>query len=602
MDKLLDKYEVLKKYFGYTDFRTGQEEAIDKILAGKEVLGIMPTGAGKSLCFQVPAMLMDGITIVISPLISLMKDQVRSLTSSGIRAAYLNSSLTYPQYLKALENAYDGIYKIIYVAPERLLTPDFINFARTVDISLFVIDEAHCISQWGNDFRPSYAKIPEFFEVAGIHPNIAAFTATATPRVEQDICEMLGIHPDIVKTGYDRENLYFDVRMPDNKRSELDVFLSERKGESGIVYCNTRKNVDDIYAFLNKAGYNAAKYHAGMDDDERRKNQDRFIFEDDIVMVATNAFGMGIDKPDVRFVVHYNMPKDMESYYQEAGRAGRDGEKAYCLLLFSYQDVIIDKILIDINEYETHDTDEINWLKKQAYERLNKMQAYCTGDGCLRKYILKYFGERSKPCGNCSGCNTVGDKVDMTRCAHAVISCVSSLEREFGKKVITDVLRGRTNEKIELWNLDLMYEFGLLSDVSVQQIEAVINELIFRAFLEVSTDKYQTISVTESGIVFMGSGEKFMMRLKTTSKKKKKKVIKSADQDLIDLLKAERKKMAAVQGVPAFVICGDASITDMAAKKPQTTEEFMEVFGIGRVKAEKYGARFMKVIKNYREG
>lgn len=597
-----EKYDVLKHCFGYSEFRNGQEEAVDAILQGEEVLGIMPTGAGKSLCFQIPALLLDGITIVVSPLISLMKDQVRALTSSGVRAAYLNSSLTYIQYQKALENAYDGVYKIIYVAPERLLLGEFIDFARNVNISLFVVDEAHCISQWGNDFRPSYAKIPEFFRLAGIQPNIAAFTATATPKVQQDICEMLKIKPKVIKTGFDRKNLYFDVRTPENKDIELASILSEHKNESGIIYCNTRKNVEKVYKNLTRLGYNTARYHAGLDDDERQINQDRFIFEDAIVMVATNAFGMGIDKPDVRYVVHYNMPKDIESYYQEAGRAGRDGLSALCVMLFSYKDVIIDKFLIDNKEYDTDDIEQIDFLKSQDYDRLSKMQQYAATSDCLRGYILNYFGETLLTCGNCSNCDGASQLADVTKIARSIISCVMSMEQSFGKKMITDVLAGRTNYRIEALGLCNLYEFGILSDVGSSEIHSVIDELIFRGYLIIDDGRYPTLSVTDMGVKFCSSTQKVIMRLKSRIQKQRKKREFCENPDLFELLKAERKRLASVSGVPAFVICGDASLSDMVAKRPTTKGEFMEVFGIGKVKADKYASYFTKIIKNYREG
>ena len=406
----MDKYEVLNEYFGYHSFREGQEKIIDAILRGEDALGIMPTGAGKSLCFQVPAMVMEGITLVISPLVSLMKDQVTALVAAGVPGAFLNSSLTERQYLKALEFASVGKYKIIYVAPERLLTVRFQNFVQKVNIAMVAVDEAHCASQWGQDFRPSYLDIPEFVDTLRKRPILTAFTATATTRVSDDIVKILRLNTPLqVVTGFDRKNLYYEVRKKQSKKNELMDIVRDHRNESGIVYCTTRKKVEEVCNFLNKEGFKATRYHAGLELNERRENQEKFIYDKVNIMVATNAFGMGIDKSDVRFVVHFNMPKDIESYYQEAGRAGRDGESAQCILLYSSNDVSTNKFLIENSrQNDVMDFEEEKIRQKMIAEdlrRLEQMNFYCQTTECLRTYVLRYFGENVKAgCGNCSNC------------------------------------------------------------------------------------------------------------------------------------------------------------------------------------------------------
>lgn len=406
----MDKYEILNTYFGYDSFRHGQEQIVDAILLGKDALGIMPTGAGKSLCFQVPAMVMDGITIVISPLVSLMKDQVSTLVAAGVPAAFLNSSLTERQYLKALEFAAGGKYKIIYVAPERLLTWRFQNFVEKVNIAMVAVDEAHCVSQWGQDFRPSYLDITQFVNGLKVRPIITAFTATATTRVKDDIVKMLRLNSPIqVVTGFDRKNLYYEVRKKQSKKIELMNIVREHKNESGIVYCTTRKKVEEVCQMLKEEGFKATRYHAGLEAEERKENQEKFIYDEVNIMVATNAFGMGIDKSDVRFVVHFNMPKDIESYYQEAGRAGRDGESAQCILLYSSNDVSTNKFLIENSRQnggnELTDEKVKQQMIAQDLRRLEQITFYCQTTECLRTYVLRYFGEDVKEgCGNCFNC------------------------------------------------------------------------------------------------------------------------------------------------------------------------------------------------------
>ena len=447
------KLQVLEHYFGYPAFRPGQEELIDALLAGRDAVGIMPTGAGKSLCYQVPALLMKGITLVVSPLISLMKDQVTALVQNGVRGAYLNSSLSWNQYQAALRNARAGVYKIIYVAPERLLTPEFLEFAKSAPISMVTIDEAHCVSQWGQDFRPSYLTIPEFVEALPHRPVVSAFTATATPRVRKDILSLLALQdPLVTVTSFDRPNLYFEVRRPKDKLQETLKLLRERREKSGIIYCATRKAVEDVCQTLQEQGYAATRYHAGLTDQERQKNQEDFLYDRATVMVATNAFGMGIDKSNVAFVIHYNMPKDLESYYQEAGRAGRDGQPAECFLLYSGQDVGLNRFLFTRSE-ENQDLDEkaLEQLIRQNEQRLRAMTNYCHTTACLREYILHYFGEHAPTqCGNCQNCTGHFQQLDITVPAREILSCVRYLGQRYGIKMVLDVVRGSKNEKILL--------------------------------------------------------------------------------------------------------------------------------------------------------
>ena len=424
----MDKYEALKKYFGYDTYRDGQEILIDAILNGRDALGIMPTGAGKSICYQIPALLMQGITLVVSPLISLMKDQVQALNQAGIHAAYINSSLTENQISKALALASRGQYKIIYVAPERLETYGFLEFAREADISMITIDEAHCISQWGQDFRPSYLKIVQFINALEKRPIISAFTATATENVKEDIVCVLGLQkPELLVTGFDRKNLYFAVETPSKKDAYVTDYINAHVDESGIIYCATRKNVDALYEKLKLSQISVTKYHAGLTNEERQLNQEDFIYDRCPVMIATNAFGMGIDKSNVRYVIHYNMPQSIENYYQEAGRAGRDGEPSECILLYSAQDVMINRFLLDNKEQNPEMTYEQNEaVRERDEQRLQAMNYYCLTTGCLREYILNYFGEYgSGVCGNCSVCGQDYDTVDMTEQAKKVIFCIS---------------------------------------------------------------------------------------------------------------------------------------------------------------------------------
>lgn len=504
LSKIQEAKKLLKQYFGYDEFRQGQEQLIEAALNGQDVLGIMPTGAGKSLCFQIPALMMDGITLVISPLISLMKDQVGTLNQAGIHAAFLNSSLTQGQYHTALKYAMQGRYKIIYVAPERLETEGFINFALNsgVKISMLAVDEAHCVSQWGQDFRPSYLKILEFLKKLPYRPVLTAYTATATAEVRDDIMDILNLRdPFVLTTGFDRENLYYAVKRPRDKYRELLSYLKEKEekmpGSSGIIYCLSRKNVEEVCYQLREDGFSVTRYHAGLSDEERKENQEDFIYDRKQIMVATNAFGMGIDKPDVRFVVHYNMPKNMESYYQEAGRAGRDGEPAECILYYAPIDNRTNRFLIENGE----ENEELDAITKQIvmerdWERLRQMTFYCYTKECLRHYILNYFGEQTSGyCGNCLNCLTEFETVDATMEAKAIIQCIRDCYRDFGLSTIVDILKGSKSQKVLSRHLDENSQYGALASESIARIRQIINEMLVYGYLEMTDDEYPVLAL-----------------------------------------------------------------------------------------------------------
>ncbi|MCL2361880.1 MAG: DNA helicase RecQ [Defluviitaleaceae bacterium] len=620
--------ETLKQYFGYDSFRLGQEELISDIITGKDVLGIMPTGAGKSMCFQIPALMMEGITLVISPLISLMKDQVAALTQSGIGAAFINSSLSDSQIAKALYNAKNGEYKLMYVAPERLFSYDFIAFARSANIQMLTVDEAHCISQWGQDFRPSYARIPEFIAKLPTRPRVSAFTATATSIVREDILRQLElVNPTVLVSGFDRDNLFFEVKKPEDRFLALMQFLKGKKDRTGIVYCGTRAGVDDVCTKLEKQGFSASRYHAGLSDKERRDNQENFLYDRVQIMVATNAFGMGIDKSNVSFVVHYNMPMNLEAYYQEAGRAGRDGQPADCLLLYGGQDVHTNLWMIDNpRDVEYPDIETEMALKERDRKRLKEMTFYCTTKDCLRGYILRYFGERPENyCGNCANCNTHFETMDVTEEARKIISCVARLKERFGVVVIIGVLQGSKAEKILRLGLDQLSTYGI-SKVSSAQLRDIINHLILTGGLSKTDDQYPVIRLGQKAGEILRGTEPVIMKLakddptekppkKTKTDRSRKQMeqlvtaqgkpsqeeqpAKEPDIALFEKLKELRLKIATEQRVPAFVILHDSTLVDMCVKLPKTMDDLMKVSGIGRVKAERFGEKFLRVIAEH---
>ena len=611
----MDKKQYLQKYFGYDTFREGQEELIDSILRGKDTFGIMPTGAGKSICYQLPGIMMDGITIVITPLISLMKDQVYSLKQAGIRGAYFNSSLTYNQYMKALEYAKRGTYRIIYVAPERLTNREFLDFAEHVNISMVTVDEAHCVSQWGQDFRPSYLKIPDFIERLEHRPIVSAFTATATAQVRDDIARILKLRdPVVVTTGFDRKNLFFAVRKPKDKYGAVREYIEEHPSSSGIIYCLTRKNVEEVCERLNEDGVKATRYHAGLSDEERRQNQDDFIFDVKPVMVATNAFGMGIDKSNVNFVIHYSMPKNMESYYQEAGRAGRDGEKVDCILLYSGRDVITNQFFIEKDsENEELSLKERELIRERDRQRLKRMTFYCHTSDCLRNYMLDYFGEKAPDyCGNCSNCLTNFEEMDITKTARNIIGCINDCYRSYGVITILDTLRGSSTDRIERYRLNENSYYGAESDKTVVFLRRVMDHLLYEGYLEKSEDRYGLLEATPRADRLLLSGEKVIIKLSKEEKKensagrKRKKGASEAlpmqNPELFERLRALRMKLAKTQSVPPYVIFTDKTLREFCIHMPGTEQEMLKISGVGEAKLKKYGRAFLEEINEYAGG
>jgi ATP-dependent DNA helicase RecQ len=658
----LNKADLLKHYFGYSAFRPGQGEVIDAVLEGRDVLAVMPTGAGKSLCYQIPALLLEGLTLVISPLIALMKDQVSALRDAGISAAFLNSSLSPDEYAETSFRAAGGEYKILYIAPERLrrggFAPGFparlAEASGAPEISLVVIDEAHCISQWGHDFRPSYLEITGFIHQLEKRPITAAFTATATGKVKEDIQRILSLKdPFVISTGFDRKNLYFEVRKPRDKFGELLDCLKTRPGQSGIIYCSTRKAVEEVCQALHSRGLGVTRYHAGLDDRERRENQDDFIYDRKPLMVATNAFGMGIDKSNVSFVIHYNMPKNIESYYQEAGRAGRDGERADCILLYSPQDVRINKYLIENGREDEGTKDQA--LVEHNLDLLREMTFYATGSDCLRSRLLAYFGESSPGyCGNCSNCNTVFEETDVTVPARKIVSCVYRLKergRSFGKVMVIDILRGGRNEKIRTSHCDTLSTWGIMAECDAHWVRLVMDYLIEKSYLVLEGGEYPVVSLGPRWREVLAEGAELKMMLpkaepgdrgrekperrsgrdlagprppaeprprekprekargKQPPREKVPRPSPDADQaaeaagaggpedGLFARLKDLRGRLAQEMKVPAYIVFSDASLRDMCRKRPRTREEFLNVTGVGVVKLEKYGDAFMNMFR-----
>lgn len=602
--KMSDKLSVLKDYFGHDSFRDGQEQIVDALLDGRDALCIMPTGAGKSMCYQIPALLFDGVTIVVSPLISLMRDQVGSLVQSGVPAAYINSSLSYPQFLRVLSNVEHGKYKIIYVAPERLLTDGFLDTCKKIKISMVAVDEAHCVSQWGQDFRPSYLKIISFVESLANRPIVGAFTATATNDVKEDIKKILRLeNPFEITTGFDRPNLFFGVIKSSSKDEKLIDLIRERSDRSGIVYCATRKNVESVCELLCDNGFSAARYHAGLDEYERRKNQEDFVFDRKNIMVATNAFGMGIDKSNVTYVIHYNMPKNIESYYQEAGRAGRDGGEADCILLYSPKDVRLNRFMIENSEGNDELTIEENeQIRERDFERLKYMTFYSTTNDCLRGFILRYFGgEKKAYCGKCSNCLSVHKLVDVTIDAQKIMSCIARTGQRYGKTVICDVLKGSKSEKILKAELNNQSTYGIMKEVTARHIFGTIDFLAEKEYISADNETEVLKLLPKSRDVLFGRERLVMKKVENSEK-----VVKThrpevpVNSDLLDALKALRKGIASKKSVPAYVIFTDATLIDMCTKCPETPDEMLEVSGVGRTKLEKFGKQFLEEIAKFR--
>ncbi|MCK1982802.1 MULTISPECIES: DNA helicase RecQ [Peribacillus] len=580
--------EYLQEYFGYESFRTGQEQIIEQVLGGINTAGIMPTGGGKSICYQIPALLLPGVTLVISPLISLMKDQVDALEQTGIDATFLNSSISGLESSNRMNDIKHGRYKLVYLAPERLENPAFQQDLFNVDISLVAIDEAHCISQWGHDFRPSYLKIKTLLKNMPSAPTVLALTATATPQVTDDICQTLGISErHTISTGFSRGNLFFSVVKEENRGRFLMRYLEKNKNESGIIYAATRKEVDSLYAKLIKAGFKTGRYHAGMNEHDRSEQQEQFIRDDIPLMVATSAFGMGIDKSNVRYVIHYQTPKNMESYYQEAGRAGRDGLESECILLYSPQDMQIQRFLID------QSNPSLEW-QSQELKKLNRMKDYCFTEGCLQAFILQYFGEENpEDCGHCENCTDKRDSVEVTTQAQMVLSCMLRMGERFGKTMISQVLTGSRNKKIEEFGFQKLSTYGIINDQSAKDVGDFIDFLTAKQYIEMTGGQFPVLKVTNAG-------REVLLGQKKVLRKEIKKVSSiSADHGLFEELRQLRKELAVKENVPPFIIFSDASLKDMAVKLPRTEEEFLEVKGVGMQKFERFGALFLQGISQY---
>ena len=609
-----DKYhtpeQALKILFGYDSFRAGQKSVIDSILAGRDAFAVMPTGAGKSVCYQIPAVLLPGITLVVSPLISLMQDQVKALNEAGVPTAFINSSLSEKDYNETIRKARQGTYKIIYIAPERLVTEGFLALAKSVPISMVTVDEAHCISQWGQDFRPSYMKIVEFVKTLEKRPIISAFTATATETVREDIVCTLGLqNPFTLVNGFDRENLFFQVEKPKNKEQYILKYIFGHSGDSGIIYCATRKNVDNIYELLKSKGISVGKYHAGMSAVERKKMQDDFVFDYTSIVVATNAFGMGIDKSNVRFVIHYNMPQSMENYYQEAGRAGRDGLDAKCILLFSPQDIVINRFLLDHKEMQDLDPADRETVRERDARRLQVMERYCYTTECLRNYILKYFGENpEKPCQDCGNCLREFETLDMTEAAKKVINCVYEAKGRYGRQIIIDTVAGAKTARLEEIGTVRYKSYGVLAGTNKNLLRRLIEQLVLEGYLRVGD--YQVLKLGDiSGLknpeasVFVKITDEDKQPEKTAKTKKKAKSVEtltSSGYKLFERLKKLRLEIAREESMPPYIIFSDKTLIDMAAKMPASKPEMLDVSGVGENKFAKYGERFLEVIEEYR--
>lgn len=580
--------QILKKFYGYEDFRPGQKKVVESLLNRNDTVAIMPTGAGKSICFQIPALLFEGVTLVISPLISLMKDQVDSLRQLGIAAVYINSSVSKAQLYKDLQDISAGFYKIIYIAPERLTSEYLPDSFKNLNISMVAVDEAHCLSQWGHDFRPSYRNILNFTNSLRIKPIISAFTATATPEVKTDIINLLGLkQPNVFVTGFDRPNLYFSVLRGEVKDKFVIDYVKKHQDEAGIIYVGTRKDVDALQVLLEIKGIKAGRYHAGMTDEERNQIQEDFLYDNLSVMVATNAFGMGIDKPNVRYVIHYNMPKNMEAYYQEAGRAGRDGLSGNCILLYSPQDTQLQKFLISKST-------ESEIRQQLEYKRLQSMVDYCHTPQCLRAFILHYFGEFDveEHCDNCSNCKLEGELIDITIDAQKVLSCVYRMHERFGVKMIAEVLKGSKSAKVKQFNFERLSTYGLMKERKLKDISDLILRLSAMQYLDITESQYPVVTLNELSWQVLRGQKKVWQKMVIVKKAK-------AKGELFEALRSLRKELATKEKLPPYMIFSDATLTQMATDKPTDLELMKNIRGVGEFKLQKYGEKFLTVIKSY---
>ncbi|WP_436864606.1 DNA helicase RecQ [Bacillus fungorum] len=581
--------ELLASYFGYSSFRRGQDETIKNVLDGKDTVCIMPTGGGKSICYQIPALVFEGTTLVISPLISLMKDQVDTLVQNGISATYINSSISIAEANQRIQLAKQGHYKLLYVAPERLDSMEFVDQLIDMKIPMIAIDEAHCISQWGHDFRPSYLHIHRILDYLPEKPLVLALTATATPQVRDDICNTLEINQEnTIMTTFERENLSFSVIKGQDRNAYLADYIRQNQKESGIIYAATRKVVDQLYEDLMKAGVSVSKYHAGMSDHDRNEQQELFLRDEVSVMVATSAFGMGIDKSNIRYVIHYQLPKNMESYYQEAGRAGRDGLDSACILLYSSQDVQVQRFLIDQSTGESRFSNEL--------EKLQNMTDYCHTEQCLQSFILQYFGEEPKEdCGRCGNCTDDRESIDVTRESQMVLSCMIRTNQRFGKQMIAQVLTGSKNKKVIEFNFHTLPTYGLLSNRSVKEVSEFIEFLISDELIAVEHGTYPTLKVTEKGKEVLLGKENVLRKERVETRQ----IVQ--DHPLFEVLREVRKEIAQGEGVPPFVIVSDQTLKDMCAKMPQSDSELLTVKGIGEHKLVKYGSHFLQAVQHFIE-
>ena len=612
----MEQVRLLKQYFGHETYRDGQKPLINALLAGRDVLGVMPTGAGKSVCYQLPALMLPGTSLVVSPLISLMKDQVAALTGMGIPAAYINSMLTSGEYAETLFQAGLGQFKILYVAPERLLTADFQRLCRSISIPLVAVDEAHCVSQWGQDFRPSYLDIAGFIKGLPKRPVVGAFTATATDAVKADIEKLLALkEPLYVTTGFDRPNLFFDVKMPRDKFGWVLDYVRRHERQTGIVYCATRKAVDQVCLKLVQHGISATRYHAGLPDEERRQNQEDFVYDRRRVMVATNAFGMGIDKSNIGFVLHYNMPKNVESYYQEAGRAGRDGSAAQCVLLFSGGDVQTARYLIHASsENEALSEAEREEVRLQDLERLRRMTDYCKTSGCYRAFLLRYFGEDApERCVNCGNCTSKRQQADITVQAQKILSGVARVERRYpgslGTTLIVRMLHGSREQRVQQLGLYALSTYGIMSDTDRSKIRDYIDALVEQGYLAQTTGNFPVLQTTplarevlrgEARVTYAEREERAETAPRRKSGSRGQTAIAS-ENSLYEALRSLRAELAKTEGVPAYVVFSNATLADMAVKRPENIDEFLDVSGVGEYKAARYGRAFLKAIREWEE-